>query len=121
MTTTTGAAKRQDIEIPRGDDRIIRVTLEEDGSVSGWTFEFAVRRERDEPDSVTPVISRGTGIAASDAGSPTTPAVIDITVTDEETLQLGKRPYWWSLKRADAGFETTLVHGVLSMTNTAAR
>lgn len=121
MTTTTGTPKRQDIEIPRGDDRVIRVTLEENGSVAGWSFQFAVRRERDEPDAVTPVISRSSGISASVTGDENTPAVIDITVTDDETLELGKRPYWWSLKRADAGFETTLVHGVLSMTNTAAR
>ena len=118
---SVGAPQEQNVEIPRGDDRILRVTLEENGSITGWTFTFAVRTNRREADDVEPVITRSTGIAINDAGSADTPGVIDITVTDEETLSLARRTYWWSLKRADEGFETTLVQGELSMTDTAAR
>lgn len=119
--SVTGTPQEQNVEIPRGDDRIIRVTLEENGSIENWAFTFAVRTSRNEGDATDAVIERSDGIAVSTAGDADTPGVIDITVTDTETLSLARRDYWWSLKRSDDGFETTLVQGELRMTNTAAR
>ena len=119
--SVVGTPQEQNVEIPRGDDRIIRVTLEENGSIENWSFTFAVRVSRYESDDTNPVIERSDGIAISTTGDADNPGVIDITVTDTETLSLARRDYWWSLKRSDDGFETTLVQGTLSMTNTAAR
>lgn len=117
-------AKVQHIEIIRGDTNIIRVTMDENGSVSGWNFGFGIRNRRSEPDSVSSVVTHNTAgvtIAVFDEGSDNTPAVIDITVEKAVTISLEERPYWWSLKRTDTGFDTTIVHGFWYSVNTAYR
>lgn len=121
MSAIIGSPARQDIEIPRGDDRIIRVTMEDNGSIAGWHLELVVRHHRNEADEITPVLSKSSADGAwiEVEGDAETPAVIAIPVTNEESASLDRRRYWWACRRTNEGFATTLVHGIWDATNTA--
>lgn len=112
----------QDVTVRRGDDKVLRITLDENGSISGWNFDFAIRERQNEADSVTPAVETAdVTIAINDAGDNDSPGIIDVTISDTVTLALSARKYFWSLKRSDAGFESTLSEGVWNSVNTAAR
>ena len=96
-----------------GDDCIIRCTLDENASISGWTFDFVLKESQSSSSAVVDDSDAGVTVSINDAGSGSTPGVIDVTITDTVTDTLShNQDYWYALRRADAGYETTLVHGI---------
>lgn len=106
-------------EIIRGDDYVLQFTVAGSGSISAWTFAFALRERRNEDDAITPALSlsSGSGVAIADAEE----RVVEVTLTDDQTLALDRRDYWGSLKRTNSGAESTLWQGTVTVVNTAAR
>ncbi len=121
ITTVDSNIPRTDIyDVRRGDDVTIRVTLNANGDISGWSFAAAVRYDRGEADSVSETLTPTPSI--NDNGGASSAGVVDIPLTDTETLTLtANHDYWWSLKRNDAGSEYTIAEGKLVPKNTAAR
>lgn len=95
-----------------GDDVVIRCTLDENGSITGWTFDFVIKLDRSEPNAVVDQSDAGITASINDAGGASSAGVIDVTITDTVTDTLTERDYWYALRRADSGSETTLVHGI---------
>lgn len=103
----------QDFDYKRGDTKAIRFTCDENGSISGFTVTFTVRRTVKQSD---PPVWALTG-TIEDAGSISTPGVITVTPTLVQSLELDLRSYHYSLKRTNVGFEKTLQYGVMRVTS----
>ena len=96
-----------------GDDHTIRCTLDENGSISGWNFGFAIKESQGSSTNVVDDTDAGITPSINDAGGASSPGIIDVTVTDTVTETLThNKDYWYVLYRTDAGSETTLVHGI---------
>lgn len=97
-----------------GDDCVIRTTLDEVGSISGWTFGFLLKVNRNQADAAAVVAEDTSGVTQviNDAGGVASYGVIDTTIPASvmATLTHGV-DYWYAIQRVDSGLKTTLVHG----------
>lgn len=88
-------------------------------NIAGWGLSWKVKRSLDDPDSKSLVTkTTAAGIVISGAFNAT-PAVntqlATVTVEDIDTDGLQAGVYHHELKRTDAGFETVLAYGPLTL------
>jgi hypothetical protein len=124
LMSVLGAPPRQDVTVPRHDDRILEIVFDEYEDITGWTFEFAVRSSRNEDDATAVIFEKsiGDGITITETGDATTYPIVEVAMLDEDTASLEIDTfYWWSLKRTNAGGENTNVEGQLEATNSGVR
>lgn len=90
-----------------GDDVLLEFVMVENGSVTGWTTKLFARATAASPDPPILAIS-GT---IFDAGSPTTPGIFRVLISQANMLTLTQRTYEYAFKRIDAGNNKTLRAG----------
>lgn len=88
-------------------------------NIASWTLSWMVKRRKSDAD-VDAVLTKTTtsGIAIDgtfNATPGTNTQVATVTVDDTDTLTLPPGSYYAELKRTDAGFETVLAYGVLTI------
>lgn len=107
----------QTICLVRDDDASLVFGMDDVQDITGWAVSFVVRlRDANGDLGATAIINKsvGSGVALTD----TTNGVITVTLADTDTssvmltedLDTGAS-YRWSLRRTDAGSETTLARG----------
>lgn len=101
--------------IYRGEDRVIRFTVEGEGSIASWQFSFRLWGYRDQADAVAPALTltSGSGIAIEDADART----VLVTLTDTQTEALVKLRYHGAFWRTNDGSEAPLWLGVCPVEN----
>lgn len=87
--------------------------------ITGWALSWMVKRAAADPDGaaiLTKTTSAGIVISGVFNAAPATNTqVATVTVADTDTEPLSPGPYVYELKRTDAGAETTLAYGTLTL------
>ena len=94
----------------QNDDKVLELTATTNGSIAGDTYQFDLVNGSDE---LKVRKTSGAGITIADAGSSTTPGVVEVDLTDD--LELDAGAYTWQFRRTNAGREDTLAAGDLSL------
>lgn len=110
-----GDAIRQDFTLFRGEDRVITITMDANGSISGWTSQLYLRAKATEAGD--PLLTLDGSVQT--AGSSTTPGVLAFTITAAQSLALDAGRLYFAAKRTNAGYKRALVYGVATVKNDA--
>jgi len=107
----------QSIELTRGEDRVIRATMDKPRDISVWTIEFVVCT------SLNGAVALRYSTALSPGGITKTNAqrgVIEVAIPLDDSLTLSENStlddgygYVWHIKRVDAGSNKELARGEL--------
>lgn len=105
----------QKIKLARKDDNLCAFTFDANGSVVGDVYAFIVRNLPDGAGTLIFQVTSGGGqITITDAGSPGTPAVVQVDITDKvDTVpdQVDPLQYYWEFRRTNATREQRLAKG----------
>jgi len=88
----------------RGEDVTLPFDVDED--ITGWTLALIVS---DQLADSTPTLSVDVTITAAETG------LCEVTLTDTHTDTLALPLYYWELARTNAGAETVLAYGTLTV------
>jgi hypothetical protein len=92
-----------------GDDKTLRITIDNDGSIAGWALSFIFKRSRFDADAdalFTKTV--GDGVTISDAVN----GVVDVQIDRADTVDAGPgMSYWYDLVRTDTGSYATEAYG----------
>jgi hypothetical protein len=106
-------AIRQDLQLFRGEDRSIVITMNANGSIAGWTSAIYIRES--DTEEGTPLLTLAGSV--SDPGSASTPGVLTHAVTEAQTLTLSKRRYYYTAKRTNSGSKRVIAYGIANVLN----
>lgn len=88
-------------------------------NITGWALSFMIKRSIEDPDRhalVTKTTGAGIVISGSFNVDPTlNTQLATVSVADSDTERLTAAPCVYELRRTDAGFETPLAFGKLSL------
>lgn len=104
-------AERQDFTVYRGDDQPVRWTLTANGSIAGGTFKFTARVTSQSIGA--PALQKDCTII--DAGSLTTPGIVEVVLTRAELLALVVGLYAYAMRRTNSGQAATLAYGTMTV------
>jgi hypothetical protein len=103
-----------------GEDRTLRfAVVDSDGvaqDISGWSLEWVLRRS---PAGGTANITKtdGDGISITDGAG----GILQVTISDQDTIDLGPASYFHTLRRDDDGNEIVLSFGQAILKSAATR
>lgn len=112
-----------------GEDKVFSYTVyQADGTtpedVTGWTFDWALRRRNDDADPAVLEKTSVSGISITgtyNADPAQNTQRVEVTIADTDTEDLPAGPYRHSLKRTDDGSETILSFGNAVLQRATAR
>lgn len=94
------------IELHKGEDAVITVTMTPVTNITGWALAFNIRRSPDDPTAlVTKTTLSGMSITNPSNG------VFTITLDRADTRDLDYRELFFDIQRTDTGFRTVLTYG----------
>jgi len=103
-------AENQDFSMFRGEDKVLEVTLVPAVVITGWALTFTLRLSTSGPTAlVEKTVADGIVITGGATG------VFQVTLADTDTVSLTPGKYVFDCKRTDAGSETILVYGILTL------
>lgn len=87
-------------------------------NVTGWTLEWSMRTSA----AATGAATLTSGVAGVTISAPTpTEGVVEVFVSDQDSINLDARTYYHTLRRTNAGFEAILATGPAVLQESAAR
>jgi hypothetical protein len=101
-----GVAIHTDLEMWRGEDKVLRFTLTPAADASGWTCQFGLRGPDGED---VPGFPRAAVLVTPATG------VWEVTLAAADTAAIAATRYGWDLRRVDAGQRLTLGEGHLRL------
>jgi hypothetical protein len=102
----------QNIRIIQSQDLILQFTMAAPTDITGWSISFQVLTALGGTVSISKSV--GSGITIADAAR----GIVQVTLAKADTNGLGIQDYVWMLKRTDAGFNTVLARGELTLEQT---
>jgi len=103
-------AEHENISMFRGEDKVLQVTLDPVVNITGWALTFTLRLTTGE---ATALIEKTVGAGIVITGGAT--GVFQVTLADTDTIGFQPGKYVFDCKRTDAGSETILVYGTLTL------
>ena len=99
-----------------GEAFALRITLEGEGTIAGWTFQFTMKkRPRDEVEIVEK--TSGSGITITDAAN----RVVELVLDSTDTLDVTPGQYVYDFWRVDPGEEAPALGGTWALKSSVTR
>ncbi len=103
-------SEKQNFPMFRGEDKVLRVTLDPVLDISTWTLAFTLRLMAQSTEALIEKTS-ASGITLTDP----THGIFQVALADTDTASLAPGKYAYDCKRMDAGAEAVLVYGTLTL------
>jgi len=111
VTGSATTAVSGNFSIYRGEDVTVTDTMSPATNITGWSLAFTVRKNYGDPNPALIAKTVGAGITITNA----TNGVFTIAIARADTASLTPGVYVYDVQRTDAGNETVLTIGYLTI------